>query len=333
MKRRAIYVLAAAVLFPIFEKAGVECSQHGLAVAGWWFMRAADILKLALLVLLITLLITVSRQTMKRRAICVLAVALLFPVFQKAGIECSQHGFALAGSCLVSAANILKAVFLVLLLALLVGVSRFHPKRLVQVLAGVLCVPVFLISCTATLLSGMIILDQSRPVRPAIFMRDPASVRELGDLANEMIRRARVFGIGSKQYQFMFAIHYGDVDYRFASTHISKDYDISKAVDAEDTSKVRQVIFSPVFQPTNKVLLDPNDYAFCKQASETLRRIGFDNVQLYDENDIVQYEIDVFFGHNGTRYIYYFCPAGTPPEGIRCEQLDANWYYLSKRWF
>ena len=94
MRRRAIYILAAAILFPILEKAGVECDQHGFGTAAGWLLLATGIVKLTLLVLLSVVLIGMSRQTIRRRAVCVIAVGLLFPVLQRTGIECSQHGFA-----------------------------------------------------------------------------------------------------------------------------------------------------------------------------------------------------------------------------------------------
>ena len=333
MRRRAIYILAAAVLFPIFEKAGVECALHGFGTAAWWLMSAADILQLVLFALLLGPLLAVSRQSMKKRAICVLVVALLFPVLQKAGIECDQHGLAVAGSCLTSAANILKPIFLILLVAFLVLASRLHPNSAVQAFVALLSGALFFLSCGTTVLSGRIILNLSRPAWPGTFTRDQAAVRELTDLAHEMIQGARVFWIGNEPFQFLFAVHYPDADYRFASSRIAEGGDLGHPVDAEDTSKVAQAIFRPLFRPTDKALLGPNDYEFCKRASKTIRRIGFDSVQLHREQNIVQYEIDDFLGHHGMRYIYCFSPESKPPEGFQWEQLSVNWYFVRKPGF
>jgi hypothetical protein len=125
------------------------------------------------------------------------------------------------------------------------------------------------------------------------------------------------------------------VEYQFASTLIPGDHDFSKPVDAEDTSKVHHFdspFLSNALEPTDKVLLDPNDYAFCKRASEIIRRIRFDNVQLYPQHNIVQYQIHDFLGWDeGTRYIYYFGPAGTLPEDFSyTRQLTPNWYYTQE---
>jgi len=125
------------------------------------------------------------------------------------------------------------------------------------------------------------------------------------------------------------------VEYQFASTLIPRDHDFRQPVDAEDTPKVHHLdspFLSDALEPTDRVLLDPNDHAFCKRASETIRHIGFDNVQLYPEQNVVQYQICDFLGWDeGTRYIYYFCPVGTLPEDFSyTRQLAPNWYYTQE---
>jgi len=335
VRRRAICTIAAVILLLILEKAGAECARHGFDTLAAWLGFVTDIVKLTLLVLLSVVLIGMSRQTIRRRAVCVIVVALLFPILQRTGIECSQHGFALAGSLLISAANLLKPAFLVLLVVLFVALTRLHPDRWVQLLLGVLCLPVFLISCATTVSSGRIILNASRPTRPDRLMRDLTTVGRLTDLANEMIQKQRITWVGNTRYRFVFAIRYGNADYQFASTHIPQPHDFRTPVDAEDMSKVHHVnlpFMRQALKPTDKVLLDPNDYAFCERASRIIRRIGFDNVMLYPEHNMVQFQIYDFLGwDNGWRYVYYFSPTGTLPEDFTyTQQLNATWYFGRK---
>jgi hypothetical protein len=334
-RRRAICILAAAILFPTLEKAGVECHQRGFDAAAGWLVLATAIVKLTLLILLLVLLIRVSRQTVKRRAVCVLAVAMLFPTLQKAGIECDQHGLALAGSCLVSVANMLKPGFLILLTILAIDLAHRPRNRFVLVLVAIASLPPLLVASLATVLSGWIILDLSRPVRPEAFLRDAAAVNRLTALANEMAQRQRITWVGNSRYRFVFAIRYGNAEYQFTSMLIPRGHDFHMPVEAEDMSKVRHYDLpfqSHALQPTDRVLLDPNDYAFCRQASETIRRIGFDNIELYPEHSVVQYQIYEFIGwDNGWRYVYYFSPTGTLPEDFTyTQQLNTNWYFARK---
>jgi hypothetical protein len=331
VRRRAIGTLAAVLLFLILEKAGAECHRHGLGTAAAWLEFAADLVKLELLVLLPIVLIGMSRPTLRRRAIFVIVVGLLFPLLQRAGIEYSRHGFALAGSCLISAANLLKPAFLVLLAAFFFGVTRRHPDRWVQFLLGVLCLPVFLISCATTVTSGRIILNASRPTRPDRFMRDQAAVGRLTHLANEMIQKQRITWVGILRDEFVFAIRHGNAEYRFDSLFIPKAGGLPTLVDAEDTSKVHHFL-SQALKPTDRVALDPNDYAFCRRVNQIIRRIGFDYMALYPEHNVVRFEIYDFLGwDSGWRYVYYFCPAGNLPEEFKYErQLNAHWYYAQK---
>jgi hypothetical protein len=103
-------------------------------------------------------------------------------------------------------------------------------------------------------------------------------------------------------------------------------------VDAEELSRVRHSDISfldKALQPTEKIVLDPNDYVFCRRASESIRRIGFDSVELYPEPNAVEFQIRDGMGRdNGIRYIYYFYPARTlPDEFMYDQQLDTDWYF------
>ncbi len=335
VRRRTIGTIAVVILVLILEKVGAECERQASYTLATWLEFVTGIVKLELLILLPIVLIGMSRQTIRRRAVCVIVVGLLFPILQRIGIECSQYGFTLAGSCLISAANLLKPTFLILLVVLFVALARLHPNRWVQFLLGVLCLPVFLISCATTVSSGRIMLNASRPTRPDRFMRDQAAVGRLTDLANEMIEKQRITWVGNSRYRFVFDIRYGNVDYQFASTHIPQPHDFRTPVDAEDMSKVHHVnlpFLSQALEPTDQVLLDPNDYAFCERASRIIRRIGFDNVMLYPEHNVVQFQIYDFLGWDtGWRHVYYFSPSGTLPADFTWDQqLNANWYFARK---
>ncbi len=332
VKRRGICLVAAVIFFLILEKTGAACARHRFEALAAWLGFVTDITKLELFVLLPVILIGKSRQTIRRRAVCVIVVGLLFPILQRIGIECSQHGFALAGSRLILAANLLKPAFLVLLIVFFFALTRPYPDRWVRFLLGVLCLPVFLISCATTVSSGRIILNASRPTRPDRFMRDQAAVARLTDLANEMIQKQRITWVDNGRYRFVFAIRSGNVEYQFASTHIPQNHDFRTLVEAEDISKVHHVSLpfrNRSLKPTDKVLLDPNDYTFCERASRIIRRIGFDNVMLYPEPNVVQFQIHDFLGwDNGALYVYYFSPSGTLPADFTYDrQLNANWYF------
>ena len=268
---------------------------------------------------------------MKRKAIYVLVTIILFSIFQKIGIECSQHGFATAGFYFVVVANLLKLAFLVLLIVFLGFTTRSLKNPGIRLLFGILCIPIFVISFGITLISGRIILNNSRPAKPGIFINNKSTVRELTDLANDMIQKKKIFWVGNGRSHFIFGISYKDAGYRFSSSLVSKDYDFNEPAPAEDISKVQHLDLpgQRSFSPTDKILLDPNDYSFCKKASEKIRLIGFDNVKLYPEQNVVQFQIYDFIGWDSGYYlIYYFCPETVLPEEFKYTQkLDANWYY------
>lgn len=335
VKKRVLCILLAIALCPVPEIACIECDSRGYATAESLCILAGIALRLTLFVLLVILLVGLSRRTLGGRALYVVAAGLSFPLLQRAGIECNQQGWPIAGSCFVSAAIVLRPVFLVLLLLFLVRVSRLHPHPAVRILLAVVLTPVFLLFCEAMLVSKWVVRDLSRPAWPRTFVRHPAVVSELTDLANEMIQRQRVSWIGVRPYRFVFAIRDGDADYQFASTLIPRNHDFHRPVPAEDMSKVTHFdspFLSNALKPTDDVLLDPNDYAFCRRASNLIRRIGFDSAELLPEHNIVRYQIYEFIGwDNGWRYVYYYCPTGTLPESLSgFQRLNANWFYARK---
>ncbi|HPS54244.1 MAG TPA: hypothetical protein PLP05_01470 [Sedimentisphaerales bacterium] len=270
---------------------------------------------------------------MKKITIFTFLTLVLFLSATKMGIELNQNGFSYASFCFITASHILKLVFLVALVWFMYkGVSLFDETIVLQIFLGILCFPFFFISCAGTLISGREILNLSRPTRPDAFIEDQSSVQKLTDLANEMIKRKTVFWIGNG-LGFIFSIRYEDGDYQFDSRLIPQDCDFNEPVAAEDMSKMNHPDLpfqSSALKPTDQKILDPNDYAFCKRASSIIRKIGFDNIKLYHDHNVVQYQIYDFIGwDNGGYYVYYFCPNTTLPEEFKYEKkLNDNWYYI-----
>jgi hypothetical protein len=182
--------------------------------------------------------------------------------------------------------------------------------------------------------SGRIILNMSRPVRPQSFINDRSAVDKLTRLANEMIRIGRIFWIGNGRGHFIFGIQYDDGDYQFDSRLVPDNYDFSKTLEAEDMSKVHHVDLpfqSNTLKPTDKKILEPMDYDFCKRVSGIIRKIGFDNMKLYRNEGVVQYQIRDFLGwDNGCYHVYYFCPGDKLPDEFKYTQkLNSNWYFIT----
>ena len=271
---------------------------------------------------------------MKKLAAFTFLAVPLFLISQKVGIECKQSGFEIAGFCFIGISQILKLSFLILLILFMnKGIGPLRTGF--SILLGFLCIPIFFVSCAATMISGRYILYLSRPERPAAFMKDQAAVDKLTDLANEMIQNKKIFWIGNGRDRFIFGIQYEDGEYQFDSNLIPFNYDFSKPVGAEDMSEVFHYdlpVQNKDLQITDKKILDPNDYAFCKRASRITRRIGFDNIKLYPEKNVVQFQIRNVIGwDNGWYNIYYFHPGDTLPEEFEYKtRLNSNWYYIIK---
>ena len=269
---------------------------------------------------------------MKKLTVSTFLVIPLFLIFQKVGIECKQSGFEIVGLCFIIISHILKLLFLILLILFMnKGLGRL--KTGLKIFLGFLCIPIFFVFCAATMISGRIVLDLSRPARPAAFMKDQVALDKLTDLANEMIQNRRIIWICNGRSRFIFGIQYEDGKYQFDSNLIPINHDFSKSVGAEDMSKVSHhdlPVQSKNLQITDKKILDPNDYAFCKRASRIIRKIGFDNIKLYPDINVVQFQIHNFFGwDNGWYNIYYFHPGDALPEEFEYKtRLNSNWYYI-----
>jgi len=270
---------------------------------------------------------------LKKLAVATILAVFLFITLQKAGIECMQNGFWEFGVLLTVLSHILKVIFLILLILLMIKTVR-RSNIAFGIPLSILCLPIFFISCGITVTSGRIILNMSRPARPQSLIKDRPAVDKLTRLANEMIGMRRIFWIGNGRNHFIFSIEYEDGKYQFDSRLVPDNYDFSKPLEAEDMSKVHHFDLpfqSNTLRPTDKKFLDPNDYDFCKRASGIIRKIGFDNVKLYLNQGVVQYQICDFLGwDNGCYYIYYFCPGDKlPDEFTYGKKLSSNWYFIS----
>ena len=271
---------------------------------------------------------------MKKITALALLMFVLFISVQKIGIELIQSGFGRAGFNFIITSHILKVIFLIsLIIFMFKGVCCLVEHWGFRVILGFWCIPLFFVSCTATMFSGRIIHNLSRPTRPDLFIKDQSSVQKLIDLANEMIQKKNVFWVGNGLDRFIFSIRHGEEGYQFDSKLIPHNYDFNEPVKAEDMSKVHHLDLpfqSGDLKPTDKIVLDPNDYAFCKRASKIIRKIGFDNVKLYPEQNVVQYQVcDLIGWDNGGYYVYYFCPNTTLPEKFKYEKkLNEHWYYI-----
>jgi hypothetical protein len=178
------------------------------------------------------------------------------------------------------------------------------------------------------------VLDLSRPIRPSHFIKDRRMVENLTTFSDELIRKRNVFWIGNDWGGFAFGLNYPDGNYMFDSQVIPKNYRFDTPIPVEDTNKVRHLDLPGMksFKPVVSKVLDEADYRFCVSASGLIRRIGFDNVKLYPECNVVQYQIRDFIGwDSGSYYIYFYSPEGRLPDEFKYKQkLNDNWYYYSR---
>jgi hypothetical protein len=271
-------------------------------------------------------------MTNKRKLdIAILLSLVLFILLHKAGIELIQREIASIGEVLIWISHVLKVAFLILLLRQY-GNSFDNAPATRKVLLTVGAIPFFIVSCSMTMMSGRIILNASRPTNPNRLINNPGMLSELSNLADDMLTQPRVFWVGNGVDHFIFSIKYSDGDFNFSSQNIPSEFDFSKPVGAEDMSKA--VHFDSPFlenslQISDQRVVDANEYAFCKRASRIIRKHGFDNIKLYPEHSIVQYQIYDFLGwDNGCYHVYYYCPdSNLPSEYKFSKQHNPQWFF------
>ena len=204
------------------------------------------------------------------------------------------------------------------------------------ILLTIISFPVVMFFCSVFMMvSYRIALDYSRPASPDWFSNNKKLVDKLTGLSQELIKKENVHWVGnSGWWDFVFGIKYPDGVYLFCSANIPTNFDSKRLIPAEDTTKVNHLDlpFQPGFQPTDQHSLDPNDYAFCERVDKLIRRVGFHNIKLYSEENIVQYQIYNLWGwDNGCYYIYYYSPRGKLPDEFKYDRkLDNNWYYCRR---
>jgi hypothetical protein len=271
---------------------------------------------------------------MKKIIISTLLSIVLFIGAEIASVKFYQSDLVKLSISFYITANILKLLFLILLAILMYkGVCHLTGFAGFRILLIILCIPFFFVSCTTTLFSGREILNMSRPSDPNVFIKDKLSIKKLTDLGDEMIKKENVFWVGNNYDNFIFSIKYSDANYQFDSSYVTDNYDFNKPLSAEDMSKVHHPDISFInneLEPTNSKLVYKNDFIFCKKASKIIRKIGFDNIKLYPEFRVIQYQIYDFLGWDAGGYIvYYYCPDPNLPKKFEySKKLNDNWYYI-----
>ncbi|MGD0551442.1 MAG: hypothetical protein ABSB25_02195 [Sedimentisphaerales bacterium] len=269
------------------------------------------------------------KNAVKMCGLCVL-LFVLFLVLTKVDIELEQRS-------LFSAALVTHICSFLLYICFGIAVVVVFVKSAVtnRFLVAIIYLGLFITCCPCLSVGYLIItrgiLNASRPVNAEHFIKERLATKQLSALSREMIQKRNVFWVGNGPGGFTFGLTCADGNYLFDSRNIPKNYRFDTPIPVEDTNKVRHLDlpFQPGFKGTDSKILGEEDYKFCARASSLIRRIGFDNVKLYPEPNIVQYQIYDFMGwDNGSYYIYYYSPDGQIPDEFKYNQkLNDNWYY------
>lgn len=250
----------------------------------------------------------------------------------KLRVEFAQNGFFLISSIANIIAQILKLSFVVLLICSLCKVIAYFMKSvMLRIIGVILSVLIVFLSLSILLVISRIILNNSRPASPEYFTVNFALVDQLSQLSQEMILRENIFWVGNGDSDFVCGVSLEDGDYRFNSDDILAGHDFSRALPAEDASKVQHFDspFNPGHQSIDSKILSVENYKFCSRASSLIRKIGFDNVKLYRGEGVVQYAIYDFLGWDeGMYYFYFYSSSGILSEDFVFDQkLNEHWFY------
>ena len=267
-------------------------------------------------------------------AVCAILSFVLLIVTLRLCVQRQLDGLAWDGVYigLFIASNLLKLLLFILLAVMFfLALVSFIRNGLLQILILLGCLPIGLFCFVAILFSGRYVLNASRPLDPDKFFENSSAVEDLTEVSAAMISKDNVFWIGNGTKSFIFGITYKDGNYRFHSMDIPQDCNFKNPIPAEDANEITHLDlpFQPGHRTTDKKILDPNDYYFCRDVSSFIRKIGFDNIKLYREFRVVQYQIYDFYGWDGgSYYIYYFTPDGMLPEEFTYDKkLSDNWYF------
>jgi hypothetical protein len=273
-----------------------------------------------------------ARGAIKLCGLCIF-LFILFLVFTKVSVEVEKRSLFDAAIAFRISSFIFYVCFGISLLTIFIKLAVTN-----RFLVALIYLFVFVAICPCLSVQYIVldrgILNRSRPVNPARFIEENSTVKKLSALSEEMIQKRNIVWVGNGRRDFTFGITYADGNYLFESSNIPKGYRFDSPIPVEDTNKVRHLDlpFQPGFRGTDLKILDGNDYEFCSNASSLIRKVGFDNVKLYPEPNIVQYQIYDFLGwDNGSYYVYFYSPNGQIPEEFRYKRkLNDNWFYDSR---
>jgi hypothetical protein len=273
-----------------------------------------------------------AKGAIKLCGLCVI-LFILFVVLTKISVEMGKRSLFNAAIAFRISSFIFYVCFGISLLAIFIKLAVTN-----RFLIALIYLFLFVVSCPCLSVNYLIldrgILNRSRPVNPNRFMEEHSTVKKLSALSEEMIQKRNIFWVGNGPRDFTFGITCADGNYLFYSSNIPKGYKFDTPVLVEDTNKVRHLDlpFQPGFKGKDSKVLNEDDYKFCARASSLIRRIGFDNVKLYTEPNIVQYQIYDFMGWDaGSYYVYFYSPGGQLPGEFKYDQkLNDNWYYCSR---
>jgi len=262
------------------------------------------------------------------------ALLILSLLTTKISIELQQHSYFSIAFYLSIFTQIVKIFFLISCFRFLVFIiNKFIKNILLQVAVAFLGVFVFLVVFIFVLIfPGRMVLNASRPIHPEDFIADSSQVDQLTQLSYELIRKKNIFWISNRGDNIVFGIRYKDHNFLYDTEYIPKEYDFTQPLPVEDAEKVSDYPFRSGLHPTDQQVLSRDDYGFCLRGSKCIRKVGFNSVELYEDVNIVRYEIRDFYGWDGGwYYIYYFSPTGILTEEFEYEKkLDNHWYFLKE---
>jgi hypothetical protein len=264
--------------------------------------------------------------------LCVLGVVLFifFLVLTKIDIELEQWSLLSAAFVTHICSLLLYICFGILVVVIFIKSAVTNRFLVALIYLGLLAAFCPCLSLGYIVISRNI-LNASRPVNAEHFIKERLAVEQLSDLSKEMIQKRSIYWVGNGPSGFTFGMSCADGNYLFYSNKIPNNYKFDTPIPVEDTNKVRHLDlpFQPGFQGKDLKVLNEGDYKFVVRTSALIRRIGFDNIKLYPEPNIVQFQIYDFLGwDNGSYYIYYYSPDGQIPDEFKySEKLNDNWYY------
>ena len=271
--------------------------------------------------------------------LCVLGVGLFisFLVLTKVGVEMEKRSLFNPAIAFRIFAFIFYLGFMFCFLIIFIKLAVTN-----NVLLALIYIGLFLASfgffAVNYLLFDRAVLNFSRPTSPERFIKNPVIVKQLSSLAEELISRRNIYWVENRWRESIYGIGFTDGAYIFNSCNIPEDYRFDIPVKSEGVNLERYIAspYTSNKQTSGSKVIDKYDYQICTHASALIRRIGFDNVKLYPEPNIVRYEIHDQLGWDSPvyYYVYYYSHSTQLPENFKYEiKLNDNWYIDSKQRF